>query len=31
MLVTHERSLASHAARTITLNEGRIVSDESVQ
>jgi putative ABC transport system ATP-binding protein len=30
MLVTHERSLAAHASRTITLNEGRIVSDESV-
>jgi putative ABC transport system ATP-binding protein len=31
MLVTHERSLAAHASRTITLNEGRIVADESVQ
>ena len=31
MLVTHERSLAAHASRTITLNEGRIVGDESVQ
>jgi putative ABC transport system ATP-binding protein len=29
MLVTHERSLAARADRIITLNEGRIVADET--
>jgi putative ABC transport system ATP-binding protein len=28
MLVTHDRELASHADRTITLRDGAIVADE---